>query len=146
MVLVKCLRFCQLFVLWKIQREKVFGDVLLRKQGFLDNRNMDLRKPENWNFSKGVSPWFWSKSWSFFIFCVYQTQIKKKCLLMLWIEKKRFKTLRTSVYEERKICFIWREKVNRFCQNFEIYSTLNVMQNRPKESLWERSTEKKVYL
>ena len=56
MVLVKYLRFCQLFVLWKIHREKVFGDVLLRRQAFLDIRNINLRKPKNWHFSKGVSP------------------------------------------------------------------------------------------
>ena len=46
MVLVKNLRFCQLFVLVKIQREKVFGNVLLRKQDFVDNRNIDLRNPQ----------------------------------------------------------------------------------------------------
>ena len=46
MVLVKNLRFSQLFVLVKIQREKVFGNVLLRKQAFVDNRNIDLRNPQ----------------------------------------------------------------------------------------------------
>ena len=44
MVLVKHLRFCQLFVLSKIHREKVFGDVLVRKQTFLDNKNMKTAK------------------------------------------------------------------------------------------------------
>ena len=53
MVLVKILRFCQLFVLCKIHREKIFGDVLVRKQAFLDHRIIDLRKPQNWHFSKG---------------------------------------------------------------------------------------------
>ena len=31
---------------------KVFGDLHVRKQALLDNRNMDLRKPQNWYFSK----------------------------------------------------------------------------------------------
>ena len=51
MVLGKNLKFCQRFVLCKIQPEKVFGDVLVRKQAFLDNINMDLKRRHNWHFS-----------------------------------------------------------------------------------------------
>ena len=36
MVLVKTLKFCERFVLCKIHPEKVFGDVLVSKQAFLD--------------------------------------------------------------------------------------------------------------
>ena len=56
MVLVKNLKFCKRFVLCKIHPEKVFGDVLVRKQGFLDKINMDLKKRQNWHFYKGDSP------------------------------------------------------------------------------------------
>ena len=31
----------------KINPEKVFGDVLVRKQAFLDNINMDLKRRQN---------------------------------------------------------------------------------------------------
>ena len=34
----KKLRFCQLFVLGKIHQDKVFGNLLVSKQAFLDNR------------------------------------------------------------------------------------------------------------
>ena len=44
MVLVKNLKFCERFLLCKIHPEKVFGDVLVRKQAFLDNIKMDLKK------------------------------------------------------------------------------------------------------
>ena len=44
MVLVKNWKFCERFVLCKIHGEKVFGDVPVRKQAFLDNINMDLKK------------------------------------------------------------------------------------------------------
>ena len=50
MVLVKKLKFCQRFVLCKIHPEKVFGDVLVKKQDFLDNINMDLKRRQNWLF------------------------------------------------------------------------------------------------
>ena len=40
-------------MLCKIHRENVFGDVLVRKQAFLDKRNMDFKKTQNLHFSKG---------------------------------------------------------------------------------------------
>ena len=56
MLLVKNLKFCLRFVLCKIHRENVFGEVLVRKQAFLDNINMDLKRRQNWHFCKGDSP------------------------------------------------------------------------------------------
>ena len=56
MVLVKNLKFCKPFVLCKIHPEKVFDDVLVRKQPFLDNINMDLKRRQNWHLYKGNSP------------------------------------------------------------------------------------------
>ena len=41
------MKFCERFVLCKIDPEKVFGDVLVRKQAFLDNINMDLKRRQN---------------------------------------------------------------------------------------------------
>ena len=61
MILVKKLKFFHLLYLSKIDREKVFADVLDKKEAFKDYKNNCLRKTQNWNFSKGVSPWFWSK-------------------------------------------------------------------------------------
>ena len=46
-----------LFVfLLKIGPEMMFGDVLDRKEAFLDNKNMYLICPKNRKFSKGVKP------------------------------------------------------------------------------------------
>ena len=53
MVLVKNLKFCERFVLCKIH---TFGDVLVRKETFLDNINMDLKRRQNWHFYKEDSP------------------------------------------------------------------------------------------
>ena len=54
MVLVKNLKLCERFVLCKIHPEKVFGDVLVRKQAFLDNINMDLKEGKIEIFAKGI--------------------------------------------------------------------------------------------
>ena len=56
MVLVKNFKFCECLVLCKIHPEKVFADVLARKQAFVDNINMDLKRGQNWHFCKGDSP------------------------------------------------------------------------------------------
>ena len=71
MVLVKNLKFCKHFVLCKIHPEHVFGDVLVRKQAFLDNINMDLKRTQIF-FPKGIVHDFGQKGEVFFIFCVYQ--------------------------------------------------------------------------
>ena len=56
MVLVKNLKFCKHFVLTHLHLKKLFGDVLVSKQAFLDNINMDLKRTQNWHFFKGDSP------------------------------------------------------------------------------------------
>ena len=69
MVLVKNLKFLFSFLLGTFLQENVFGDVLYRKLVFFDHKNIDLKKSQNLHFSKGVSPWFWSKiSNCFFLF------------------------------------------------------------------------------
>ena len=55
MVLVKNWKFCERFVPCKIHLENVFVDVLVKKQAFLDNINMDLKRIQNWHFCKGDS-------------------------------------------------------------------------------------------
>ena len=61
MILVKKLKFFHLLCLSKIDREKVFANVLDKKEAFKDCKNNCVRETENENFSKGVSPSFWSK-------------------------------------------------------------------------------------
>ena len=59
MVLVKNLKFLHVLCLSKIVREKGFADVLDKKEAFKDYKNNCVRKTQNENFSKGVSPSFW---------------------------------------------------------------------------------------
>ena len=61
MILVKKLKFLYVLCLSKIDREKLFADVLDKKEAFKDYKNNCVRKTQNENFSKGVSPSFWSK-------------------------------------------------------------------------------------
>ena len=69
MILVKNSNFLHCLFLLKIGPEMMFGDVLDRKEAFLDNKNMYLICPKNRKFSKGLNPWFWSKNQTFVMVC-----------------------------------------------------------------------------
>ena len=77
MVLVKNLKFCKRFVLCKIHREKVFGDVLLRKQAFLDNINVDIKRRQNWHFCKWIVHDFGQKVEVFSSFVFFKNRSRK---------------------------------------------------------------------
>ena len=70
MVLVQKWPFFQLFFLGNIGQENVFYDILERKIAFLGYKNKKFKKSKNWDFSKRVSPWFWSKMGNFSIFLI----------------------------------------------------------------------------
>ena len=53
--------FFFLFTAGYIGQENVFVDILERKKAFLAAKITKLKKSRFWYFSKGVSPWFWSK-------------------------------------------------------------------------------------
>ena len=61
MVLAKNIKSLYFFFLGKMRQKKVIGNVLYRKLAFVDYKNMNSKKLQNWHFSKGVSPWFQPK-------------------------------------------------------------------------------------
>ena len=46
------------FFFGNISQENVFYDILERKNAFLGSKNRKVKKSKNWDFSKGVNPWF----------------------------------------------------------------------------------------
>ena len=48
-----------------LNQKSVFYDILEGRNAFLDYKNKKLKKSKNWDFFKGVSPWFWSKIGTF---------------------------------------------------------------------------------
>ena len=53
------------FFLDNIGQENVFNDILEQKNAFLAYKNKKFKKAINWDFSKEVNPWFWSKNGHF---------------------------------------------------------------------------------
>ena len=65
MVLVQKWPFFHLFFLGNIGQENFFYDILHRRNAFVAYKNKKFKKSKNWNFTKGVNPWFWSKNCRF---------------------------------------------------------------------------------
>ena len=65
MVFVQKWPFFQLLFLGNVGKENVFYDILERKNAFLGYKNKKFKKLKNWHFSKGVNPWFLSKTGHF---------------------------------------------------------------------------------
>ena len=64
-------RFFNPYFLCKMDEEKVFFEDFKRKESFLDQKNIGLKKNQNLNFLKRVSPRFLSKNGDFIIFNFY---------------------------------------------------------------------------
>ena len=48
-----------------LNQKKVFYDILDDRNAYLEYKKKKLKKSKYWDFSKGVSPWFWSKIGNF---------------------------------------------------------------------------------
>ena len=72
--------------------ENVFHDILKKKNAFQDYKNKKFKKSKNCDFSKGVSPWFWSKIGNFSTFFLKKNR-PNKCDLRYSRRKKRLSRL-----------------------------------------------------
>ena len=54
--------FSNLFLLANIDEENVFYNILGGNNAFLSYKNTKLKQSKNWNISKRVNQWFWSKN------------------------------------------------------------------------------------
>ena len=61
MVLFKSFKLFRRFILGKIAKENVFDNILNRKKKGFSDKIIDFKKSKKLVFSKGVSPWCWSK-------------------------------------------------------------------------------------
>ena len=76
----------------------------------------------------------------FHLLCL--SKIDREIVFADVLDKKRrpLKTIKTTVYDKRQIRIFPKGLVHRFDQKLEICSTLIFMQNRPRKSIWERSS------
>ena len=58
MVLVKRVKFGHVFIFRQISQKKEFNIILEQKNAFKTIKKEKFKKSKNWDFFKGVSPWF----------------------------------------------------------------------------------------
>ena len=101
--------FPTLFFSGNIGQANVFYGILERKNAFLGYKNKKLKRSKNWNFSKGVNPWFWSKNDHFFnLFLlgnigqenVFQNKLERKNAF-LGYENKKFQKVEKLTFFQR---------------------------------------------
>ena len=69
-------------------------------RAFLGYKNKKFKKSKNGSFSKGVSPWFWSKSISFSILLFQAKKCQEKVFYHILQRKKSFYALKSSPIDE----------------------------------------------
>ena len=64
---------------------------------------------------------------------------REKVFRAFWMKKKPLKTIKTTVYEKRKLRIFPNGLLHGFGQKLELLLTFLVMQNKPRKSIWRRS-------
>ena len=87
-------------------QENVFYDILERRNGFLGYKKSELKKWKNWDFCKGVNPWFWSKIGHFSIFLFLSLIGQENVFYDILERKKAFLNYKNSIFKKWKNCDI----------------------------------------
>ena len=66
----------------------MFYDILQRKIAFLGFKNKKIKKSKNWDFSKGINPWFWSKIGHFSMLFFFLGNIGQENMFYDILERK----------------------------------------------------------
>ena len=87
-----------------IGQENVFYDILQRKNAFLGYKNKKFKKSKNCHFSKGGSPWFWSKIGHFSIL-FFKGNIGQKNVFYDILQRKNvFLSYKNRKFKKSKNC------------------------------------------
>ena len=99
-VFVKSFRFLQFF-LCKINKKKVFRNVLVKKQACLDNKNMDFKKGNLDIFSKGLVH-DWVKKITSFSLSFLSKKNREKVFVDVLDRKEAFKDKKNRFLSKKR--------------------------------------------
>ena len=108
MVLVQNSPFFHVLFLGNIGQEKVFYDILERKNAFLGYKNNKFKKSKNWDFCKGVNPRFWSKIGHFSIFLFWSIIGEENVFYDILERKNAFLGYENSMFKKWKNWDFWK--------------------------------------
>ena len=89
-ILVKNFKFPHLVFSVQIDQKECFATFSILKTCFYPTNKLTIKSWKVCIFWKGVTPWFWSKLWSFFTFTFLGQIDEKECLAMFLIENELF--------------------------------------------------------
>ena len=136
--------FFHLVFLGNIGQENVFYDILERKNAFLGYKNKKFKKSKNWHFSKGVSPWFWSKIGHFSTLFFRQYR-PGKCVLWYSRTKNVFLGYKNNKFKKSKNWHFCKGVSPWVSSKSGHFSTWFFKQYRPgKGVLWYSRTKKRL--
>ena len=99
----------------------MFYDILARKNVFLSYKKKKFKKSKKCHFSKGVSPWFWSKIGQFSIF-FFKGNIGKENVFYDIVERENaFLGYKKKKFKKWKIVIFGKELIHGFGQKLAIF-------------------------
>ena len=102
-------------------------------KAFLYYKKQKVKKSKNWHFSKGVTPWFWSKIWKFSIFFTIGKISQQNTFDNILERKKVFLDSKIGKYKKvEELGFFQRGLVYGFSQKFEIFFFLFLAKSNRK--------------
>ena len=111
------------FFLGNIGSENDFYDTLERKNAFLGYKNKKFKMSKNGSFSKGVNPWFWSKTCHLSNIFFQALQVKKMTFWIFQIKKTPFQAIKTRSSKSQKIEIFPMELTHGFGPNMAFFPT-----------------------
>ena len=145
MVLVQKWPFFQLLFLGNMGRQNVFYAILERKNAFLGYQNKNIKKLQNWHYSKLVNPWFWSKNYHFSNFSFQAIQARTMSFTIFQNEKTSFQAIKTKNSKSRKIDSFPKGLTHGFGPEMGIFPTFLFRQYRPGKCVLRYSRREKRF-
>ena len=102
MVLFKKWPFFHVCFFCSVGQENGFYKILEQKNAFLAYKNKTFKKPKNWDFSKGVNPWFCLKKWPFFHVFFLGNIGQENVFYNLLEQKNAFLAYKNNTFEKSK--------------------------------------------
>ena len=111
--------FCHLCLLGKSSQKRSFFGILDKKECFLDQKKEVLKNDKKSTFSKGVSPQFLSKNWTFYHLCFLGKSRQRRSFWSSGWKRTSFKAEKGS-FKNSKIRNFPKGLVHAFYQKIEL--------------------------
>ena len=132
--------YFQLFFLGNIGQENVFYDILEQKNGSLACKNKKFKKSQNWHFSKGVNPWFWS--WAFFQLFFVDSIGQENVFYEILERKNAILAYKNKMFNSWKLDIFPKGLTHEFGPKMAIFTTFFFREYKPGKCLLRCSKTK----